>query len=244
MTELKLSYEKWKALTQSGSLACAHRVTGRTNRLHVWSGNQVTIFSAIVDADDYSDWATNFQSVSILVDRDAEASAKLIEAAGGGQVQNTNEVSVTVAPSDVDGSVPGMNIRYETAGSVRLNEYTKDWLSVYEITEPSIFYKMVFHLDSDNICMRVIVDGSDLFTSDGIVFENLEDLYLSTSKGSYGSGASGVEFGLYQYNNNAWLWIPPVPLKVGSSLVIQMRASDNNSKRDFNRGIAIRRVIS
>lgn len=153
----------------------------------------------------------------------------------------TGATSVNVEP------VPGFELRYETQGNTSLPKSSQSAATVYQISEESIFYQIVFQLDSDNIYMQVEIDGQNIFSgNDGIKFEDLEDLSLGTTGGGYYSqGSAGLEhpFGLYQYDSNKWLWKPPIPLHIDSDMKIKMKATNSSTSKDYLKGIAIRRSL-
>lgn len=250
MGVLNLQYSVWKSISQAGNLSTAYQTTIRPNRVHVWSGNNTDLFRAVVDSDDYADWYSAFHGNAIQVNNADEAAAKLIEAASGGAVNNDNQVTVNIDSSDVDGSVYGKDMRYEQQGNVDLPRSNQTPATVYEITEESVFYKILFQLDSDNIYMQVEIDGNDIFPAPhGILFEDLEDLCVgSTVGGGYYGGGSTPNgsnfFGLFQYDSNKWIWEPPRPLYIASNMKIKMKADNSSTSKDYLKGIAIRRTLN
>jgi len=159
-----------------------------------------------------------------------------------------DSVSSTSNEDRGSGSVPGVDMRYEKQGNVDLPPVTGSHITVYEITEESIFHKIVFQLDSDNIYIQVEIDGQDIFPAgNGILFEDLESLCLGGSGGgyggNYGAGGRGDAFGLYQYDSNKWIWEPPQPLYIAGSMKIKMKASTSSTSTDYLKGIAIRRSL-
>lgn len=145
------------------------------------------------------------------------------------------------------GSVPGKDMRYElTKTKIDLNANAGAFKDVYTISENSIFYKYIFQVNSDNIMFQVEIDSQVIFPAGGILLEDLEDLCLGGTGGyaeEYGGGGRGDEFGLYQYDSNKWMWVPPDCLLVASSLKVQMKSSDSYTSRDFLKGLAVRRTL-
>lgn len=176
---------------------------------------------------DKSDWETNYLPT-------ANSAVSLRDPESGATV-------VSVEP------VPGSELRYESQGNTDLPKSSQTAATVYEIIEESIFYKIVFQLDSDNIYMQVEIDGQNIFPgNDGVEFEDLENLNLgSTGGGYYSSGSHGSKhpFGLYQYDSNKWVWEPPVPLHIMGSMKIKMKATNSSTSKDYLKGIAIRRSL-
>lgn len=137
--------------------------------------------------------------------------------------------------------IEGKGVRYEpTSTKIDLPKHDEDFAIVYEIDSASVFYRYAFCVNSDNIMVAVEIDGQNLFDVGGIKLEDLEDMDFGKTGGNCGQGESGQQFGFYQYRPNKWIWEPPYPLKIDGNMKIKMRASDNKSSRDFNRGIAIR----
>ena len=241
MAIVSLTYADWKAQVNSLSLQPYHIVNNQAVSVRAIAGtptNQIQAAATNEFGTDYDDWNTNFSGTSIEVDSVEEAILQ-IEIADTGQASPLNTLVRTV---QADAS--GKNLRYDTLGKLDLARSTEDYTTVYEITERSIFCKMVFQLNSDNIDFQVEVDGQDIFTTP-ITFEDLESLSLgSTSGGSYTApSVQGQEFGIFQYASNKWIWQPPSCFLVESNLKIKMRSSNNSSSRDFTRGYVIRRIV-
>lgn len=251
MNILRLEYSVWKAMCQAGALATTHKPTGKANRVTVWAGNATDILWGTVDPDDYADWASSFPA-SILVTNADEAYAKLIEAASGGAISNNNEIVVNIANTgaDTEGCIPGDKVRYDfDTTKIDLNNKNEAYSTVYEITEASVFYKIAFQLNSDNICMQVEVDGEDIFPSGGLCFEDMQDLCFGSGGGGSGSGSgsgggTGTNpIGLFEYDANKWVWQPPKPMCVATNMKIKMRASTSSNSTDYKKGLAVRRSL-
>lgn len=193
---------------------------------------------------------TGDERVEVVGDRLKTVSLATIS--GTPTVQLDGPITATISGTPtvtVSGFVAsGRDMRYEKQGNVSLPKVSKPHATVYEITEESVFYKIVFQLDSDNIYIQVEIDGQDIFpASNGLLFGDLEDLCLGASgEGGYyysNNSEGGNAFGLYQYGSNKWIWEPPVPLHVVGNMKVKMKASNNSKSKDYLKGFAIRRSL-
>lgn len=141
------------------------------------------------------------------------------------------------APNAGRGSVTGM--KYEQFGELRGGSpvaLTQDeWVDVYTITEESVFYEVIFDIESLKAAFQIEVDGSVLFNLDGIDLEEAKgDLALDNNKGDH-------EFSLVHYDSNKYTFQPPDPIYVASSLKVQIKAEE--SGKELFRGVATRRAL-
>ena len=241
MAIVSLTYSEWKTQVQLLALQPYHIVNNQADSVRAIAGtptNQIQAAATNEFGTDYDDWSTTFSGTSILVESVEEA-ILAIEIADTGEASPLNTLVRTVQTD-----IAGKNFRYDTIGKSDLARSNEAYTTVYEITEKSVFHKMVFQLNSDNIDFQVEIDGQDIFTTP-IGFEDLESMSLgSTSGGSYTApSVQGEEFGLFQYSSNKWIWEPPFPFSVDTNMKVKMRANSTSNKRDFTRGYAIRRVL-
>lgn len=149
-----------------------------------------------------------------------------------------------------DGSGCVENLKYERLDDHDLPKYSSGFDVVHTINGPAIFYKLLFEVDSDHIYVQITIDGTDVFpTGNGFKLEELEDMQLGSGGGSsgyYGSSNSNVpvhNFDIFQYASNRWIWVPPDPLCIGTSLQIKMKSSDSGTNRDLESGIVVWRAL-
>ncbi len=253
---INIPYAEWKSLVNSNGWTTYYRNTPETETTIVYSGTADKIIKGLaknISSDksqdgstitDWTDWDTNFSGSAVAVSNDEELLLKILQA-----TFPSLEVDPSIANLSVNISgeqIEGKSLRYEKQGNVDLPKSSEAFATVYEITTQSVFYKILFQLDSDNIYIQVEVDGQDIFPAgNGLKFEDLESLCLGTSGNNYygGGGGGGELFGLYQYDSNKWIWEPPRPIYVQSSLKVKMKASNSSTSKDCLNSIAIRRGL-
>lgn len=109
---------------------------------------------------------------------------------------------------------------------------------VYSITGSAIFMGCIFHLNTDDMYFRVVID--DVTTIDLDLKEVKEDFVLASGsssvddsgRGRNGSVSSRIVgcIGLREYDNKRWAYCPPVPIDVVVSLKIQMKCKSGSKK--------------
>lgn len=168
------------------------------------------------------------------------------------EVDDNNNLKTTTSitfggSSSGSGSVS--SLKYERMDEHDLPKESQGFDVVHTITGPAVFYKMLFEVDSDHIYIQVTIDGDDVFPAgDGFKLEELEDMQLGTggNSGYYsygGSGNSTGNFDIFQYAPNRWVWGPPDPLHIDTSLQVKMKSSNNNKHRDLESGIIVWRAL-
>lgn len=168
--------------------------------------------------------------------------------ADGNVISTTNRLAVdglvTVHPGGGGASVPGAGMRYEHLPHFDIPKNSDGFGTAFEIDEASVFYKVLFAVDSDNIHVQVEIDGQDIFpTPDGILLEDLEDWGLKgNGNGNGNPHRFGEWFGFYEISSNVWVWRPPEPLYVSGSWKLKMKASDSSTNKDLESGLLIRRA--
>jgi len=165
---------------------------------------------------------------------------------------DANRVLVSAKTRPFPGSDGGgcvENLKYERLDDHDLPKYSSGFDVVHTINGPAIFYKLLFEVDSDHIYIQVTIDGTDVFpTGDGFDLEELEDMQLGTggNSGYYSYGSSGnstSNFDIFQYAPNRWMWVPPDPLCIDTSLQVKMKSTDNSTSRDIQSGIIVWRAL-
>lgn len=78
---LDVTYSVWKQVAQNQSWATYHWVDG-TNSRRVWTGDRDHTYESFVDADNFSDWDTNFGTGSTEVSKPDDAVALIVGLSG------------------------------------------------------------------------------------------------------------------------------------------------------------------
>lgn len=236
---IEINYPKWKTIADDTALPIRH-VDQRGEGFYVFTGKEGRVFkSYAANGANKTDFDSNYLGRSQLETLSEDAILDVSSA------PLSVQVIATEASAEVDGIIAGQSLRYEKESTkVDLPNSSNTAATVYEITEASVFYKYAFQVNSDNIFVQVEIDGQDIFPGDGIDLEDLEDLDLGYQGGSYGGQVGGTGFGFYQHASNKWCWEPPAPLRVNSNMKVKMKANSSSTKRDFNFGLAVRRVGS
>ena len=127
----------------------------------------------------------------------------------------------------------GYKVRYDKWPNVT-NNLDNTYEDVYVATTgsngyPIAFLDAIFQLNSDNIDMRVYVDGDLCGEFD---FEELKDDFKLSSNGdsSSGGGGAGPRFGIVEYSSNRWHFQPLIPITAKAEFKIQMRSQSGTKK--------------
>lgn len=142
----------------------------------------------------------------------------------------------------VSNCVRGDLMRHERIPQQNLPRYNQSPLDVYEISEEGVIYKVLFAVNSDCIYVQIEVDGQDIFPgSNGFLlseFRGLEAIGVSSKSPT----RTHISAELVELKRRTWVWIPPEPLHLSSSLKMKMKSSNNSSNRYIVGGIATRRL--
>jgi len=119
-----------------------------------------------------------------------------------------------------------------------INVASTAFQDVYTITGPACFYGCIFHLNTEKMDFRVVINGEVVIDLD--LKELKDDFNLNSGGGessddssSQSSGASNRSIGcigIREYDSKRWSYCPPTPINVTVDLKIQMKAHSGTKK--------------
>lgn len=215
-----LKYSVWKTVVQAQSLPVYHKEVA-PEKVEIFAGTVDSIVRSNAVGADYTDWDSTFSSGSTVVSDDEEAFVKILLATGtaGSFGERRDPATGALVVSVVGGGNQTPRIEKWAADNEPIDT---SWETLWSKSESGIFYKSMFHLNSDDISIRVSSDGTQLFEID-----------LNELHGDFGLDFSGNKpffWDLQEYNSKQWAYNPPAGVSFVSSFTIEFKANSGNKK--------------
>ena len=162
----------------------------------------------------------------------------------GAKVDSEERLHVSAKQSGGSpGTIPSCtnNLSYDdmnasTGGVARGTNISTSFVTVYEYTGSGLFYGFRVSLQAftaENWHIRLIVDGVDIFDSDGILSDDIvnTDIYGCISgKGEYSDNSIGIAVRGFVFAYHS-----PFPMVYDSSIELQIKK--HGGDKDFNAGL-------
>ena len=120
---------------------------------------------------------------------------------------------------------PGLSPQYAfrpDAWSASNESVTESWETLWSKSSPGTFWMALFQLNTNQMDIRVTIDGTVLFTSD--LNELCDDFKIKHS------GHDWVGWELEEYESKYWRYRPYVPIRFASEFKIEMKAHSGTKK--------------